>query len=102
LESRPSTDPTGEGPGIVDDPLRLYLHEIGKVSLLNARDEKLLARKIELARFLKEMKHDFLLRNGVPSSATNIELQIRAEIVKAASLVSLIREELGYPPPAAS
>jgi len=32
----------------------MYLHEIGKVSLLNAHDEKLLARQIELARFLKE------------------------------------------------
>ena len=30
-----------------DDPVRLYLHEIGKVHLLTGDDEKYLARKIE-------------------------------------------------------
>jgi RNA polymerase primary sigma factor len=95
LESNPTPDLDGADQDIAYDPLRLYLHEIGKVSLLNARDEKLLARQVELARFLKEMRHDYLLRSGVPSSAADIELQIRVEIVKAAPLVRLLREELG-------
>jgi RNA polymerase primary sigma factor len=95
LESNPTPDLDGADLDIAYDPLRLYLHEIGKVSLLNARDEKLLARQVELARFLKEMRHDYLLRSGVPSSAADIELQIRVEIVKAAPLVRLLREELG-------
>ena len=97
LESNPTPDLDGVDLEIAYDPVRLYLHEIGKVSLLNARDEKLLARKIELARFLKEMKHDYLLRSGVPSSAADIELQVRVEIVKAAPIVRLLREELGLP-----
>ena len=97
LESNPTPDLDGADLDIAYDPLRMYLHEIGKVSLLNARDEKVLARKIELARFLKEMKHDYLLRSGVPSSAADIESQVRVEIVKAAPLVRLLREELGLP-----
>jgi len=32
-----------------DDPVRLYLHEIGRVPLLTARDEKTLARKMKKA-----------------------------------------------------
>ena len=31
----------------VDDPVLMYLHEIGKVSLLTAKDEKVLASKLE-------------------------------------------------------
>jgi RNA polymerase primary sigma factor len=96
-ESRPSADLAGEDLDIADDPVRRYLHEIGRASLLTARDEKLLARKIELARFLKEMKHDRLLSSGEPPSATDIALLVREEIVKAAPIVRLLREELGLP-----
>jgi RNA polymerase primary sigma factor len=97
LESKQTPEIYETDLDITYDPVRLYISEIGRVSLLNARDEKVLARKIELARFLKEMKHDYLLRSGAPSSAADIELQIRVEIVKAAPLVRLLREELGLP-----
>jgi len=32
---------------IADDPVRIYLHEIGRVHLLTANDEKTLAKKME-------------------------------------------------------
>ncbi|OGO35902.1 MAG: RNA polymerase sigma factor RpoD [Chloroflexi bacterium RBG_16_57_8] len=97
LESKPAPDLDGEDLETAEDPVRLYLHEIGRVSLLNGRDEKLLARKIELARFLKEMKHDSLLTSGTPLSAADIALLVRVEIVKAAAVVRFLREELGLP-----
>ena len=34
-------------PDIIDDPVRMYLREIGRVTLLTARDERMLARKVE-------------------------------------------------------
>src|SRR4030042_104164 len=40
----------------IDDPVRLYLHEIGKVSLLTANDEKALASKIEEAKYLEKIE----------------------------------------------
>jgi RNA polymerase primary sigma factor len=97
LEPKPSPDLSGRETDIAYDPVRLYLREICKVSLLTAREEKLLARKIELAGFLKEVRHDYLLRSGVPPSATDIVSQVRVEIVNAALIIRLLREELGLP-----
>ena len=96
-ESRSSSDQAGDDLDIADDPIQQYLREICRTRLLTGRDEKLLARKIELARFLKEMKHDYLLSSGESPSAVDIVWLVRAEIVKAAPIVRLLREELGLP-----
>lgn len=41
-----------------DDPLRLYLNQIGKISLLSHDEEVALARKVELSR--KRFRHEML------------------------------------------
>ncbi len=87
----------GEEQDIANDPIRLYLHEIGKVSLLTARDERDLAKKVEVAKRLRQIKRDHLQENGEPPSAIEIVLTIRREIGRAASIVCLLREQLGLP-----
>ena len=57
-----------EGVTKVDDPIRMYLTQMGEIPLLNRDDEISLARKIELARmaFRREMlKSDYCARNAV-------------------------------------
>ena len=49
---------------MADDPVRLYLHEIGKVHLLTGQDERGLAKKIEAAKRIKEIKQDYRQRYG--------------------------------------
>jgi RNA polymerase primary sigma factor len=52
----------------VDDPIRMYLTQMGEIPLLKRDDEISLARKIELARmaFRREMlKSDYCARNAV-------------------------------------
>lgn len=49
------------------DPVRMYLREIGRVSLLTAKMERELARQMEC------WKHVELLEKDLPSVATNIE-----------------------------
>ena len=39
-----------------DDPIRMYLREIGKVPLLTAKEEKFLASKIEEAKYLERIE----------------------------------------------
>ncbi len=40
----------------VDDPVRMYLREIGRVFLLTAQEEKMLARRIETGKYAAKME----------------------------------------------
>jgi RNA polymerase primary sigma factor len=83
---------------VADDPVRLYLHEIGKVHLLTANDERDLAKKLEEAKRIKEIRQDHFQRYGKYPSATEIVLAMLQEIVRAAPIIHLLREQLGLPP----
>ena len=87
----------GENLKIADDPTRLYFHEIGKVSLLTARDERTLAKKIEVGKRLRQIKRDHMQKSGKGPSGAEIVLIVRGEIGRAAPVVLLLREQLGLP-----
>ena len=55
----------------MDDPVRMYLREIGRVSLLNASDEKILARKAEGSKELGLLEVD-LSGDGRPVSSETL------------------------------
>ena len=46
---------------VADDPVRLYLHEIGKRQLLTAKDERILARRIEASIHIKGIEQKYQL-----------------------------------------
>ena len=85
------------GQEVVDDPVRMYLHEIGRVSLLTAVEEKDLARKMEEGRRIRHIKQDYLERNGREPSATDIILSILHELAQAAPVINLIHQHLELP-----
>jgi RNA polymerase primary sigma factor len=97
LASKPIADAAEDDLENAYDPIRLYLHEIGKVGLLSGPEEKVLARKIELARSLREIKRCFLAKTGEPASTADILSLVRAEIGLAAPIICILREELGMP-----
>jgi len=80
---------------VADDPVRLYLHEIGKVNLLTAKDEKVLAQKIEANKRIREIRQDYLEKYGKPPSATEIVLAMLKEIGQNAAIIRLLQEQLG-------
>ena len=43
----------------IDDPVRMYLREIGKVPLLTAADEKRLARAMEEWLWVEDIKNEY-------------------------------------------
>ncbi|MBA7653111.1 RNA polymerase sigma factor RpoD [subsurface metagenome] len=83
---------------VADDPVRLYLHEIGKVHLLTAKDERVLAKKIEAAKHIREIKQDHLERYEKSPSVTEIVLTMLKEIGRNANIIRLLQEQLDLTP----
>ena len=66
---------TEESEGI-DDPVRMYLREIGKVYLLTADDEKHLARQMEEGIWLRDIEQAYVDAFGHPPSAARVAVTL--------------------------
>ena len=57
-----------EGTEVLDDPVRMYLREIGRVHLLTFKDERVLARKLEGGRHVEKLEksYDWRPKAGLP------------------------------------
>jgi len=89
-----------EEQAIVDDPVRMYLHEIGRVHLLTAVDEKVLAKKLEEGKRINEIGQGYLQRYGKSPSATEIILTMLKELEQMSTIIHLLQEQLGLTPAA--
>ena len=61
---------------MIDDPVRMYLREIGRVTLLTAKDERRLARAMESGKYIGRLEADFTSSNGSPPKAVEIVLHL--------------------------
>ena len=84
-----------EGHNALDDPLRMYLKEIGRVRLLTAEDEKILARKVEEGRRISDTKQEWLQKYGGLPSATEIALTLLKEVGQASAIIHVLQTQLG-------
>ena len=83
---------------IIDDPVRMYLHEIGKVSLLTANDEKALASKIEEAKYLERIEELYLQRYGEYPSAVRVTVYLIRHLLASRPIVDILAERLELAP----
>ena len=83
---------------VADDPVRLYLHEIGKVDLLTAKDERVLAEKIEASKRVKEIRQEHTNRYGKAPTAVEVVLTMLKEVGRDANIIRVLREQLKLPP----
>ena len=60
----------------IDDPVRMYLREIGKVYLLTADDEKHLARQMEEGLHIEAIEQEYVNNYGHPPSAARVAVQL--------------------------
>ena len=70
---------------LTDDPVRMYLREIGRVELLTAQEERELARNLELRRIVAEIETDFLEKHQTKPSATEISIEAMLRLSKMQS-----------------
>ena len=80
-----------------DDPVRVYLREIGATPLLTFQDEQQLARKLDGQKHLMELEKEFNekgIHDPLPWEITCVLLRRLAD---SALLVSGLEEELGLP-----
>jgi RNA polymerase primary sigma factor len=80
---------------ITDDPVRIYLHEIGRVHLLTAADEKNLAKRMEESKYSQIIRHEFSVKNNRQPNSAEIILGIIQNLGKTDGLIHLIQEKAG-------
>jgi RNA polymerase primary sigma factor len=82
---------------MIDDPVRMYLREMGRVSLLSAREEKLLARRMEEGKYIRRIEEEWLNKNGQIPSTTDTAIALLTRLGQASNFVTALQEELALP-----
>ena len=83
-----------EDPDFGEDPVHLYLRQIGRVQLLKASDEKIIARRIEIGRRISEIERK-LQKQGLNTDASQIYLEIVRELGQSWEIIHKLQEILG-------
>jgi RNA polymerase primary sigma factor len=81
----------------IDDPVRMYLREIGKVFLLSAADEKRLARHMEEGQHIEAIENTWLQERGAEPSAVDIVLTLFEQLSLLKPVLDLTVKHLNLP-----
>jgi len=79
----------------VDDPVRMYLREIGKVYLLSGADEKKLARRMEEAKHLDSIQKQWMEEHGRSPSGYEMLFTLIQQYTDAQKCARFISKEIG-------
>ena len=84
---------------MIDDPVRMYLREIGRVSLLTAQDERSLARRMEAGKHVTAMRRYLNDGSGRTPSAVQVTIELLRRLASTHPVTSELAEHLGLEPP---
>jgi len=79
----------------IDDPVRMYLREIGKVHLLTAQDEKQLARQMEDGKHIQRLEKNWQEANGFPPTAVDVMIALLEEVHRLSPVKDVVVKALG-------
>jgi len=82
---------------VLDDPVRMYLREIGRVRLLTSKDERVLARKLEGEKHLIALEKELTEQEGRPPRPWECTAALLRRFVNAAPLVVALTQYLELP-----
>jgi RNA polymerase primary sigma factor len=80
---------------VPDDPVRMYLKEIGRVPLLTSDEEMRLATRIAAAEHMARLREQLQGRHGGPPAEQDILLEIYDEVATEWRMVEKLRKQLG-------
>ncbi len=80
---------------IIDDSARMYLQEIGRVSLLKRVEEKTLSSKIEQGRYLEKIEDTHFRKYKEFPLRVDIVIHLISQLFKAYPVVQVIEERCG-------
>ena len=86
-----------EGLEALDDPVRMYLREIGRTRLLTFNEERDLARKLEGSKHLLALEKGRIEDKGRPPWTWEIAHALLRRLVASAPFVVSLRKYLGLP-----
>ena len=86
-----------ESSEMIDDPVRMYLREIGRVSLLKAADERHLARQMEAAKHIERLEEELTSPEGRPPRAWQVVNQLLSRAVEGQELANALSKYGGLP-----
>jgi RNA polymerase primary sigma factor len=78
----------------IDDPVRMYLHEIGKYPLLNAKLERELASKIEPYKYIENIKYSFKNHLNRFPSISDFVIQLLVNLAECDLVIDKLSEHL--------
>jgi RNA polymerase primary sigma factor len=78
-----------------DDPIHLYLREIGKVALLTAQEERSLAGKVEDGRYLQRLEKLYTASPEQYEREVSVILASLRKLVSARPLIQAVYKTLG-------
>ena len=80
---------------MIDDPLRVYLNEISRVSLLKKAEEQMLARKLEACKCVQEVEEELASLDGRPPRASRSVIEFLKRLCEAEALVDAVSGYVG-------
>ena len=80
---------------MIDDPVRMYLREIGRVHLLTAKDERSLARRMECGIQVKSLEKELTSPDGRTPRAYETVLLLMERLWEATPLVNALGTHIG-------
>jgi RNA polymerase primary sigma factor len=82
-----------ESADLIDDPVRMYLREIGRVTLLTAADERRLAKQIVGSKHLEKRENELADAASRPVRATDVIRKMVERISEAIPLIDVLVAE---------
>ncbi|MCY3697760.1 MAG: RNA polymerase sigma factor RpoD [Chloroflexi bacterium] len=93
-EGRQSVHEEAEG---IDDPVRMYLREIGRVNLLTAEDERFLSRQMEEGNWVRDFEEEWRILNGRSPNAIEVTIYLLLQLESLLPEIAVIAEEIEKP-----